>query len=37
LLILWNDKSLDFKLMLLISFALFIIPMTAYFYKELMV
>ena len=37
LLILWKDKSLDFKLMLLISFALFIIPMTAYFYKEWMI
>jgi hypothetical protein len=37
LILLWQDKSLDFKLMLLISFAIFVIPMIAYFYKEIMI
>jgi hypothetical protein len=37
LLLLWRNKSLDFKLMLLLSFAIFIFPMAAYFYKEIMI
>lgn len=34
---LWQDKSLDFKIMLLISCAIFVFPMAAYFYKEIMI
>lgn len=37
LLILWNSKSLDFKILLLISFGIFVIPMVAFFYKNIMV
>jgi hypothetical protein len=37
LLVFWKDKSLDFKVMLLISFGIFVIPMVAYFLKEIMI
>jgi hypothetical protein len=37
LMLLWTDKALDFKIMLLISFGIFVIPMIAYFYKEIMI
>jgi hypothetical protein len=37
LLVFWKDKSLDFKVMLLISFGIFVIPMVAYFLKDIMI
>ena len=37
LLLLWKDKSLDAKIMLLLSFGIFVFPMVAYFYKNIMI
>jgi hypothetical protein len=37
LLLLWNNKNVDFKVMLLLSFLIFAIPMIAYFYKDIMI